>query len=109
MIYLFTLLFHVDLYLNGGKTNDDNQNLLGTAMLVPILTVIIVQKLIYKDRIVERLGISFNINKWFFITIILPIVMTVILHSIIKIFYSDANFTINGVVKSYGLLFLLAL
>lgn len=44
-------------------------------MFVPTLSVIIVKKLIYKEKLRSNLQISFNINKWFFAAwLIMPIV-----------------------------------
>jgi hypothetical protein len=44
-------------------------------MFVPTVSVIIVKKLIYKEKLRSDLQISFNINKWFFAAwLIMPLV-----------------------------------
>jgi uncharacterized protein len=43
-------------------------------MLVPMLVTIVIQKFIYRENL-NVLGISFNINTWFFIAWVLPIII----------------------------------
>ncbi|MCK5218457.1 CPBP family intramembrane metalloprotease [bacterium] len=44
-------------------------------MFMPMLAAIIVQKFIYHEPLKEPLGISFKINRWFFVAWLLPIVL----------------------------------
>ncbi|MDD3656081.1 MAG: type II CAAX endopeptidase family protein [Atribacterota bacterium] len=46
-----------------------------TYMFIPMLAAIIVQKVMYKESIKEPLGISFKLNRWFFIAWLLPIII----------------------------------
>ena len=41
-------------------------------MFMPMLAAIIVQKFIYHESLKEPLGISFKINRWFFVAWLLP-------------------------------------
>ncbi len=41
-------------------------------MFVPLVAVVIVQKVIYKESVKNALGISFRLNRWFVIAWILP-------------------------------------
>ncbi|MGP4108453.1 CPBP family intramembrane glutamic endopeptidase [Virgibacillus sp. L01] len=46
---------------------------LGYAMAIPFLTVVIIQKVIYKKKIIPTLGLSIGQFKWYIIAIIIPI------------------------------------
>ena len=41
-------------------------------MFTPMLSAIIVQKVIYREKVLSPLGVSFRINKWFFVGWLLP-------------------------------------
>ncbi len=44
-------------------------------MFIPSISAIIVQKYIYNEEIKKNLGISFKINKWFFIAWVIPLII----------------------------------
>jgi membrane protease YdiL (CAAX protease family) len=79
-ILLFTgLTFFVDwslvgLYLAlGGKTDSAGMALLAVFyMFVPMLVAIAVQRRIFKQPLAGPLGISFKVNRWFFVAWFLP-------------------------------------
>ena len=79
-ILLFTgLTFFVDwslvgLYLAlGGKTDSAGMALLAVFyMFVPMLAAIMVQKRIFRQPLAGPLGISFKVNRWFFVAWFLP-------------------------------------
>ena len=85
-ILLFILLtFFIDwslvgLYLvMGGKTDSAGMALLAVLyMFVPMLAAIIVQKRIFKQPLAGPLGISFKVNRWFFVAWFLPPVIAFI-------------------------------
>ena len=41
-------------------------------MFIPMTVVIVIQKLIYHEPIVEPLGVSFRLNKWFLVAWLIP-------------------------------------
>ena len=49
------------------------QKFLGFAMAIPFLSVVLVQKVIYREKIIPTLGVSIGQFRWYFIAIILPI------------------------------------
>jgi membrane protease YdiL (CAAX protease family) len=79
-ILLFTgLTFFIDwslvgLYLAlGGKTDSAGMALLAVFyMFVPMLAAIMVQKRIFRQPLAGPLGISFKVNRWFFVAWFLP-------------------------------------
>lgn len=46
-------------------------------MFIPMICAIIVQKIIYKGKIIPNLYISFKINRWFSIAWLIPLVMCI--------------------------------
>jgi hypothetical protein len=64
----------VGLYLAlGGKTDSAGMALLAVFyMFIPMLVAIIVQKRIFRQPLAVPLGISFKVNRWFFIAWFLP-------------------------------------
>jgi len=64
----------VGLYLAlGGKTDSAGMALLAVCyMFVPMLVAIMVQKRIFKQPLAGPLGISFKVNRWFFVAWFLP-------------------------------------
>src|SRR6056297_3593910 len=63
-------------------------------MFIPSISAIIVQKFIYNEEIKKNLGISFKINKWFFIAWVLPLIIAFGALGIALIF-PDIAFTLN--------------
>jgi membrane protease YdiL (CAAX protease family) len=57
----------------GGKPGGTGMILLAMAyMLVPMIVTILVQKFIYKQPLVKPFGISFTVNRWFFVAWFTP-------------------------------------
>ena len=57
----------------GGKPGGTGMILLAMAyMLVPMIVTILVQKFIYKQLLVKPFGISFTVNRWFFVAWFTP-------------------------------------
>ncbi len=64
-------------FLMGGEYATTSGTILAiTYMFVPTLSVLLVEKLVYHEKIRERLLISFKINRWFFVAWLLPPVLT---------------------------------
>ncbi|MFA9397624.1 MAG: CPBP family intramembrane glutamic endopeptidase [Clostridiaceae bacterium] len=82
LTYIITILFFIILQLIGGKSNPVTSKLLGISMAFPIISVIIVQKYIFKQNIKGSMGISFKPNYWFLISILIPIIMAVTINII---------------------------
>jgi len=57
----------------GGRLDSTAGFVLATVyMFIPTLSVLIVEKLIHKEKIKKPLGISFRINRWFFVAWLVP-------------------------------------
>jgi uncharacterized protein len=69
--YGLTLMFH--LLIPFAK---DPKSFLGFAMVIPLLSVIIVQKFIFKKKIIPTLGFSIGQFQWYFIAMIIPIALS---------------------------------
>lgn len=68
--WLLTLLF----YIFGGRWNTLPAIIMAAAyMFIPLIVVIIIQKLIYKEPVKKPLGISFKLNRWFVVAWLLPL------------------------------------
>jgi len=79
LILTFGISFSIALaykLITGGAVSNISYTILGAIyMFVPTVSVIIVKKLIYKEKLRSDLQISFKINKWFFAAwLIMPIV-----------------------------------
>lgn len=48
-----------------------------TYMFIPIIMALVVQKMIYRQPAIQPLGISFKINRWFFIAWFLPPILAI--------------------------------
>lgn len=67
--WLMAILF----FLLGGRWNTPGATIIGVAyMFVPMVSVIIVQKYLYKEPLKKPLGISFKLNRWFLVAWFLP-------------------------------------
>ncbi|MEI6186363.1 MAG: CPBP family intramembrane glutamate endopeptidase, partial [Dehalococcoidia bacterium] len=79
-ILLFILLtFFIDwsmvyLYITaGGKVDSVGIMLLGAAyMFVPMIVTIVLQKAVFRQPLAGPMGISFKVNRWFFVAWFLP-------------------------------------
>jgi len=65
-------------------------------MFIPSISAIIVKKFIYKEEIIKYFGLSFKINKWFFIAWIMPLLIA-FGSLFIALLFSDINFSSNMV------------
>lgn len=63
-----TLVFHI--LIPFAKSP---KSFLGFAMIIPLLSVVIVQKMIYKKKVIPTLGFSIGQLQWYFIAIVIPI------------------------------------
>lgn len=64
--------------LLGGSWNSIKAVLIATAyMFMPMVSAILVQKVIYGESLREPLGITFNINRWFLIAWLLPPIIAI--------------------------------
>ena len=64
-------------YLLGGQLSSTGGLILATSyMFIPMISVLIVEKIIYREAIVKKLFISFNVNKWFLVAwLIAPLIV----------------------------------
>lgn len=70
----FSLVFFY--FMLGGKWVPPGTLIISvTYMFIPMLVTIIVQKLIYKEKIKEPLGVSFKLNCWFAVAWLLPFLL----------------------------------
>lgn len=63
-------------YLLGGEYNSfSGMMMAATYMFIPTIAVLIIEKFIYQNKIIENLLISFKFNKWFLVAwLIMPII-----------------------------------
>jgi uncharacterized protein len=103
LTYIITLLFFIMLQVIGGKSNPITANLIGVSMAFPFISVVIVQKGIFKQNLKGALGISFRYNIWYLISILIPLTMAIIINKISIIlfktnFFSQKAFVLNIVI-----------
>ena len=68
LVYLFITM--------GGKVDSVGIMLLGAAyMFVPMIVTIVIQKAILKQPLAGPMGISFKVNRWFFVAWFLPLII----------------------------------
>lgn len=96
LTYIITLVFFIILETFGGASNPIVLNLLGIPMAFPLLSVIIVQKLAYRQSLKDSLGISFKLNTWLLFAILIPVIMSLIINEINIIFFDTTIFTQNA-------------
>ena len=73
LTFFFNWLIAILFYAFGGKWNSTAAVVVGFVyMFVPMTMVVIVQKLIYKEPLKEKLGISFKLNRWFLVAWLIP-------------------------------------
>ena len=90
LTYVITLLFFVILEVMGGRANSISENIIGLSMVFPFISVIIVQKFIFKGKLKGLLGISFRPNIWYLFSILVPIIMACFIN-----LFSIIEFEIN--------------
>ena len=88
LTYVITLLFFIILQVIGGKGN-----LIGVQMILPFISAIIVQKLIFRQKLKGSLGISFRPNIWFLFSILIPILMALVINAVNIIQFNTVIFT----------------
>jgi membrane protease YdiL (CAAX protease family) len=77
--------------------------ILGSAyMFVPMLTVLLIEKVIYKEKIKESMQISFNFNIWLLVAILIPPFLGIITLGV-SLLFPDVTFTpdMSGMFKRY--------
>jgi uncharacterized protein len=63
----------------GGKWVMPGSLIVATSyMFIPMIVTITVQKVMYKEKIKEPLGISFKLNRWFLVAWLLPVIIAFI-------------------------------
>ncbi len=81
--WLLSLIF----YLLGGKWNTTSGVLIAVIyMFCPLVSVFIIEKVLYRNNIKETCGIRFNINIWFLIAWVLPLVLSFISFGVASLF-----------------------
>ena len=103
LTYVITLLFFIVLQVIGGKSNRITANLIGIPMIFPFISVIIVQKFIFRQKLKSSLNISFKPNFWFLFSILIPMVMALFINliNILKFnitIFSQRTFIINVII-----------
>lgn len=73
LTYFFSYLLIVLYFAFGGKWVMPGALIVATSyMFIPMIIAIALQKLVYKEHIIEPLGISFKLNRWFLVAWLLP-------------------------------------
>jgi uncharacterized protein len=104
LVAIISLLSASLFYLLGGKLNTNAGLALASFyMFIPTISVLIIEKLIYKNSIRKKLFISFKLNKWFLIAWLIPPVLS-ILSIIIALSFSGVSFSPNmeGMFERYS-------
>ena len=71
---------------DGDYTTTDGVLLAIVYMFIPALSVLLVEKMVYREEIRNRMLISFKINNWFFIAWLLPLVLAFLTFGISLLF-----------------------
>ena len=66
-----TLIFHILI-----PFSKNPKGFLGLAMIIPLLSVVVVQKMIYKKKVIPILGFSIGQMRWYLLAIIIPIALS---------------------------------
>lgn len=82
LTYSLTSIFFFILYSIGGVNNPATFNLIGLSMIIPFLSCIIVQKLLFKQSLRNSFNVSLKFNIWFPISIFIPILISIIINLI---------------------------
>ncbi len=95
LVALISLLSAGIFYLLGGQLNSSAGLILASSyMFIPTISVLIIEKLIYKEEIRKKLLISFKLNKWFLVAWLIPPVLS-ILSIVIALSFSGVSFSPN--------------
>lgn len=95
LTYVITLSFFIILQSIGGKDNTISANLIGVPMLFPLISVIIVQKLLFRQNLKGSLSISFTPNIWVLVSILIPLLMALFINEINIIRFNTLIFSQN--------------
>lgn len=98
--YVITLLFFIILQMLGGYKNPSSLNLIGIPMIFPFISVIIVQKLIFKQKLKGSFSISCKPNIWFLYSILIPILMALFLNMAKIIQFNTVIFTQKELIQN---------
>ena len=98
--YVITLLFFIILQMLGGNANLRTSKLFGIPMIFPLISVIIVQKLIFKQKLKSSLGISFKSSIWFLFSILIPILMALFINEINIIQFNTVLFSQKELIQN---------
>lgn len=79
--------------MNGGRTNAALLNLIGIPMVFPLVSVVIVQKFIFRESLKGSLGICFKINPWYMLAVLIPIVMALLINAVNILIFHYAMFS----------------
>ena len=64
-------------YVLGGTYNDTGGVILATVyMFIPTISVVIIQKAVYKEPVFTSFLVSFKVNVWFFVAWLFPLVLS---------------------------------
>jgi len=91
--YGITLLFFIILQINGGNRNPICRNLIGISMIIPLVSVVIVQKLIFREKLKPALDITFKLDIWILYSILIPIIMSLIINLISSALFNAVLFS----------------
>ncbi len=94
-------------YALGYSFTGINAAIMGMAyMFIPMLTVLLIEKVIYNDKIKENLQLSFNFNTWLLWAILIPPVLGIITLGV-SLLFPDVSFTpdMSGMIKRYEAMF----
>ncbi len=73
MTFALSWLIAILFFIFGGEWYTPGAMIVGTAvMFMPMASVIVVQKILYKQPLKKPLGISFKLNRWFLVAWLLP-------------------------------------
>ena len=73
MTFALSWLIVILFFIFGGEWYTPGAMIVGTAvMFMPMASVIVVQKILYKQPLKKPLGISFKLNRWFLVAWLLP-------------------------------------
>ena len=90
-------------YLCGGNYKSPQGVAIGVVyMFIPMLTVLLIEKGIYKEKIIDSLQIKFKFNKWFIIAICIPYIAS-LLSIVISLLFPDVTFSwdMTGMYERY--------
>lgn len=90
-------------FLNGNLSSTYGMPFLSFYMFIPTISVLIIYKLIYKEKIRKKLFISFKVNKWFLVSWLIPPILA-LLSILIALSFSSVSYSPNmeGMFERYS-------